>query len=129
MSGVQLGGDWVVVVLAAVAAMSIDRLQMTIARRRIPGFYQQVAGGGPGHADRGRRGGHPAGRRRPARRSPRTSSSCSPGSRFIGTLQDALLPRVLAHLTAKHADPRRCSTTAGIITGVSGGLTFADMMA
>jgi signal transduction histidine kinase len=44
--GVQLGGDWLVVVRAAFAAMGIDRLQMMIARRRIPGFYQQVAGGG-----------------------------------------------------------------------------------
>ena len=40
-----LGGDWLVVVLAAVAAALVDVLQRRMGRRRLPAFYQQVAGG------------------------------------------------------------------------------------
>lgn len=42
----QLGGEPAVVLLAAISAMLIDRAQMSMTRRRLPGFYQQVAGGG-----------------------------------------------------------------------------------
>lgn len=41
----QLGGDAVVVGVAMLAAICIDRLQLVMTRRRLPGFYQQVAGG------------------------------------------------------------------------------------
>ena len=71
--GVQLGGDWLVVLLAAVAAMSIDRLQMMIARRRIPAFYQQVAGGGVATLIAVGRLGDSARRRRRSSSSPPTS--------------------------------------------------------
>src|SRR3954469_15185486 len=43
--GMVLGGDWVVVLLAAAAAMLVDAIQRQLRRRRLPGFYQQVAGG------------------------------------------------------------------------------------
>ncbi len=43
--GVFLGGGPVVSASAAVAAVLIDRVQMVMARRRLPFFYLQVAGG------------------------------------------------------------------------------------
>ncbi|RYB95862.1 threonine/serine exporter family protein [Nocardioides oleivorans] len=43
--GVFLGGGVVVSAVAAVAAALIDRVQMALARRRLPFFYLQVAGG------------------------------------------------------------------------------------
>ena len=42
---VFLGGDWLVALIASAAAMTIDRLQLVLARRRLPTFYLQVAGG------------------------------------------------------------------------------------
>jgi uncharacterized membrane protein YjjP (DUF1212 family) len=44
-TSVLLGGDAVVCALAFVAAAGIDRLQRAMSQRRLPGFYQQVAGG------------------------------------------------------------------------------------
>jgi uncharacterized membrane protein YjjP (DUF1212 family) len=43
--GVFLGGGVVVTLTAAVAAALIDRVQLVLARRRLPFFYLQVAGG------------------------------------------------------------------------------------
>jgi uncharacterized membrane protein YjjP (DUF1212 family) len=43
--GVFLGGGAVVSAVAALAAVSIDRVQILMARRRLPFFYHQVAGG------------------------------------------------------------------------------------
>jgi uncharacterized membrane protein YjjP (DUF1212 family) len=40
-----LGGGWFVSLIAFVMAMSIDTMQRTMSRRRLPAFYQQVAGG------------------------------------------------------------------------------------
>ena len=44
--GVFLGGGPIVSAVAAVAAVLIDRVQILLARRRLPFFYLQVAGGG-----------------------------------------------------------------------------------
>ena len=41
----MLGGDALVIAVAFVAATAIGRLQLGMARRRLPYFYQQVAGG------------------------------------------------------------------------------------
>src|SRR3954468_10686342 len=41
-----LGGGAVVAAIAFLAAVVIDRVQRWLSVRRIPGFYQQVAGGG-----------------------------------------------------------------------------------
>ena len=41
----MLGGDALVITVAFVAAVAIVRLQLGMARRRMPYFYQQVAGG------------------------------------------------------------------------------------
>ena len=43
--GLLLGGDPEVIAIAFVAAVCIDRLQLVMARRRLPSFYRQVAGG------------------------------------------------------------------------------------
>jgi uncharacterized membrane protein YjjP (DUF1212 family) len=43
--GVFLGGGLVVAAIAAVSAMSIDRVQLLLGRARLPFFYLQVAGG------------------------------------------------------------------------------------
>ncbi len=43
--GVFLGGGVVVSAVAALAAVLIDRVQILMARRRLPFFYMQVAGG------------------------------------------------------------------------------------
>ncbi|WP_307861837.1 threonine/serine exporter family protein [Nocardioides sp. SYSU D00065] len=43
--GVSLGGGLVVLAVAAVAAVLIDRVQLALSRRRFPYFYLQVAGG------------------------------------------------------------------------------------
>ncbi len=121
--GVQLGGDWLVVLLAAVAAMSIDRLQMMIARRRIPAFYQQVAGGGVATLIA-------------------VGASATPldvdvqlvvtanivmllaGIGFMGALQDALTG---FYITAGARLTEALLATAGIIAGVSGGLGLASV--
>ena len=43
--GLQLGGTAAVVAVAFIAAVAIDRLQLVMARARLPGFYRQIAGG------------------------------------------------------------------------------------
>jgi uncharacterized membrane protein YjjP (DUF1212 family) len=119
--GVQLGGDWVVVLLAAIAAMGIDRLQMSIARRRIPGFYQQVAGGGLATLI--------------AVGAAATELDVDvelvvtanivmllAGIGFMGALQDALSG---FYITAGARLTEALLATAGIIAGVSGGLGLA----
>ncbi len=40
-----VGGDWIVSIIAFVVAVVIDRMQREMTRRRLPAFYQQVAGG------------------------------------------------------------------------------------
>ena len=119
--GVQLGGDWLVVVLAAIAAMGIDRLQMSIARRRIPGFYQQVAGGGLATLI--------------AVGAAATELDVDvelvvtanivmllAGIGFMGALHDALSG---FYITAGARLTEAMLATAGIIAGVSGGLGLA----
>jgi len=116
---VQLGGDAVVTLIAAFAAVVIDRLQLGIARRRIPFFYQQVAGGLVATLIA-------------------VGSSASPlavdvslvvtanivmllaGVGFMGAIQDALTG---FYITAGARITEAFLSTAGIIAGVSGGLS------
>ena len=39
------GGDWIVSVIAFCVAIAIETMQREMSRRRLPAFYQQVAGG------------------------------------------------------------------------------------
>jgi len=122
--GLMLGGDWLVVALAMFAAMAIDRLQMAIARRRIPAFYQQVAGGGLGTLI--------------AVAAAATSLDVNvqlvvtanivmllAGIGFMGALQDALTG---FYITAGARLIEAMLATAGIIAGVSGGLGLASVV-
>jgi uncharacterized membrane protein YjjP (DUF1212 family) len=121
--GLVLGGNWVVVVVAATAAMLVDLLRRQMSRRRLPNFYQQVAGGllatliAVGLAS--------------------TSTDVSPslvistsivmllaGVNFLGAIQDALTG---FPVTAGARLLEAFLATAGIVAGVSGGLKVADL--
>ncbi len=122
--GLLLGGDWLVVVLAAAAAMLVDLLQRQMGRRRLPVFYQQVAGGllatliAVGVAAT------------PADVSPSLVISTSivmllAGVNFLGAIQDALTG---FPVTAGARILEAVLATAGIVAGVSGGLQVADVL-
>ena len=122
--GLLFGGDWLVVLLAAVAAMLVDLLQRQLGRRRLPAFYQQVAGGllatliAVGVAAT------------PADVSPSLVISTSivmllAGVNFLGAIQDALTG---FPLTAGARILEAFLGTAGIVAGVSGGLQVADVL-
>jgi uncharacterized membrane protein YjjP (DUF1212 family) len=122
--GLQLGGGAVVVASAFVAAVCIDRLQLVMARRRIPFFYRQVAGGGvatliaiavaatPLHLD-------------PSLIVTANIIMLLAGIGFMGALQDALSG---FYVTAGARLTEALLSTAGIIAGVSGGLQVADVL-
>lgn len=121
---IQLGGGPVVVALAFVASAVIDRLQLQISRRRIPTFYQQVAGGGVATLIA-------------------LAAAATPldvdvslvvtaniimllaGIGFMGALQDALTG---FYITATARLTEAMLATAGIIGGVSGGLSLAGAL-
>lgn len=120
----QLGGTLLVVGLAFVAAASIDRVLLLMARRRLPTFYQQVAGGlvaavlATGIAAV----------------VPDTDVSLMvtaniimllAGIGFMGAIQDALSG---FYVTASARILEALLATAGIIAGVSGGLTMAALI-
>jgi uncharacterized membrane protein YjjP (DUF1212 family)/uncharacterized membrane protein YjjB (DUF3815 family) len=122
--GLLFGGDWLVVLVAAVAAMLVDLLQRQMGRRRLPAFYQQVAGGllatliAVGVAAT------------PAEVSPSLVISTSivmllVGVNFLGAIQDALTG---FPLTAGARILEAFLATAGIVAGVSGGLQVADVL-
>ncbi|WP_121255955.1 threonine/serine ThrE exporter family protein [Nocardioides ferulae] len=122
--GIQLGGDAVVVSIAFVAAVCIDRLQIVLARQRLPFFYRQIAGGAvaTGLA---------------------VLCSATPldvdvslvitanivmllaGIGFMGALQDALSG---FYVTGTARITEAILATAGIIAGVSAGLTLASAL-
>ncbi len=121
--GVLLGGNATVVAIAFVAAASIDRMQLVMARRRLPFFYQQVAGGGLATVI--------------AIAAAATGLVANPslvvtsniimllaGIGFMGALQDALSG---FYLTAGARLTEALLATAGIIGGVSGGFTLAGV--
>ena len=122
--GMLLGGDLIVVVIAFLAAAGIDVLKRAMSRRRLPTFYQQVAGGllatlfAVGTAA--------------------TQLEVDPsmvvtasiimllsGIGFMGAIQDALTG---FYITAGARLLEALLATAGIIAGVSGGLTIGTML-
>lgn len=122
--GLLLGGDAIVVAIAFLAAAGIDLLKKAISRRRLPTFYQQVAGGllatlfAVGAAA--------------------TELDVDPslvvtasiimllsGIGFMGAIQDALSG---FYITAGARILEALLATAGIIAGVSGGLTVGYML-
>jgi uncharacterized membrane protein YjjP (DUF1212 family) len=122
--GLLLGGDLIVLVIAFVAAAGIDLLQRAMSRRRLPAFYQQVAGGllatlfavGTAATD--------------LRVDPSMVVTASiimllAGIGFMGAIQDALTG---FYITSGARLLEALLATAGIIAGVSGGLTVGTML-
>jgi len=122
--GMVLGGDWLVVGVAAAAAMLVDLMQRQLGRRRLPAFYQQVAGGllatliavGVDST--------------PAAVSPSLVISTSivmllAGVNFLGAIQDALTG---FPVTAGARILEAFLATAGVVAGVSGGFQVADVV-
>lgn len=122
--GLVLGGDWLVVLVAAAAAMGIDLLQRQMGRRRLPAFYQQVAGGLVATLVA------VAVAATPADASPSLIVSSSivmllAGVNFLGAVQDALTG---FPVTAGARVLEAFLATAGIVAGVSGGLEVAELL-
>lgn len=121
---VLLGGGWVVAVIAAVAAIGIEIIQRRLALRRLPFFYAQTAGGlfatllavATQAAD--------------VDVDPSLVITASivmllAGLGFIGAIQDALTG---FYVTATARILEVMISTAGIIVGVSGGLTIGRLL-
>lgn len=122
--GLLLGGNGTVIAIAFAAAVCIDRLQMVMARRRVPFFYRQVAGGGIATIF--------------AVVAAATKLNADPslvvtanivmllaGIGFMGALQDALSG---FYVTAGARLTEALLATAGIIAGVSGGLSLGSFL-
>jgi len=121
---VLIGGDLTVALLGGVSAGLIDRVQLFLSRRRIPIFYQQVSGAGlasllalvaialPMDIDA-------------AGALTANIIVLLAGMGLVGALQDALTG---FYVTAAARLMEVLLSTAGIIAGVSGGLTVADLV-
>jgi uncharacterized membrane protein YjjB (DUF3815 family) len=122
--GLLLGGGLIVVALAFLAAAGIDLMKRRMSRRRLPEFYQQVAGGlfatliavGAAATDL------------PVDPSLIVTANIVmllAGIGFMGAIQDALTG---FYLTSGARMIEALLATAGIIAGVSGGLTVGTML-
>lgn len=122
--GLLVGGAWQVAAIAALASVLVDRLQRRMSRQRWPGFYQQVAGGllatliavAASFSHVGV--------------SPSLVITASiimllAGVNFMGAIQDALTG---FPLTAGARVLEALLSTAGVIAGVSGGLTIGRLL-
>jgi uncharacterized membrane protein YjjP (DUF1212 family) len=119
-----IGGDAAVTLIAAIAAIGIEVLQRRLARLRLPFFYAQVAGAlfatllavGARALDV------------PVDPSLVISASIVQllaGLGFIGAIQDALTG---FYITANARVLEVMLSTAGVIVGVSGGLTVGGLL-
>lgn len=120
--GVFLGGGPVVSVTAAVAAGLIDRVQIVLARRRLPYFYLQVAGGAIATLLAG------AVAATPIDVDPSLVVTANiilllAGIGLMGAVQDALTG---FYLTSSARLIEAMMATAGIIAGVALGIAVAD---
>ncbi|HET8602316.1 MAG TPA: threonine/serine exporter family protein [Marmoricola sp.] len=119
----MLDGTWLSLLIAFLAAVGVDRIQRLLARRRLPAFYQQVAGGlfatllavGVGALGLGIG---------PGRVITSSIILLLAGVSFMGAIQDALTG---FPLTAGARILEAMLATAGVIAGVSGGLSVARM--
>ncbi len=116
-----LGGSPGVVGIAMVAAVVIDRLKRTMSRRRLPLFYQQVAGGAAATMIAS------AASLLPVPLDPSLVITANiimllAGIGFLGALQDALSG---FYVTAGARLTEAILATVGIIAGVSGALSLA----
>ncbi|MCW2769334.1 MAG: hypothetical protein JWR27_767 [Aeromicrobium sp.] len=119
-----IGGDLVVTVIAAVAAIGIEVLQRYLSRLRLPFFYAQVAGGlfatllAVGGSSL-----HVA--VDPSLVITASIVMLLAGLGFIGAIQDALTG---FYITAGARILEVMMSTVGVIVGVSGGLTVGGML-
>jgi len=122
--GLLLGGDLIVVTIAFLAAAGIDLLKKWMSRQRLPVFYQQVAGGlfATSFAVL------TAATQLPVDPSLVVTANIImllAGIGFMGAIQDALSG---FYITAGARLLEALLATAGIIAGVSGGLTLGQML-
>ena len=121
----MLGGDALVIAVAFVAASAIVRLQLAMARRRMPYFYQQVAGGAVATVIAAvvTRAFEPL---VPVDASLVVTANIImllAGIGFMGAIQDALSG---FYVTGGARILEAILATAGIIAGVSGGISLAS---
>lgn len=119
-----IGGDWVVTLIAAIAAIGIEILQRYLSRLRLPFFYAQVAGGlfasllavgvAATHVDVN-----------PSLVITASIVMLLAGLGFIGAIQDALTG---FYITAGARILEVMMSTVGVIVGVSGGLTVGGLI-
>jgi len=119
----QLGGGIPVVLLAAVAATIIDRLQLAMSRRRVPVFYQQIASAGVASL-------LAVAVSIPLDIEVSTAITANivvllAGLGFMGAIQDALTG---FYITAGARITEVLLSTGGIIAGVSAGLGLARVV-
>jgi uncharacterized membrane protein YjjB (DUF3815 family) len=121
---VQLGGDAAVALLAFISTAVIDRVQLVLSRRRIPVFYQQIAGAGVASLLAVATAATPL--------DVDVSSAITAnivvllaGIGLMGALQDGLSG---FYITANARVLEALLSTAGIIAGVSAGLTAASTL-
>lgn len=119
-----IGGDWIVTLIAALAAIGLEILQRYLTRLRLPFFYAQVAGGlFASLLAVGVSAVHPA--TDPSLVITASIVMLLAGLGFIGAIQDALTD---FYLTAGARILEVMISTAGVIAGVSGGLTVGRLM-
>ena len=119
-----IGGDWIVTLIAAIAAIGLEILQRYLTRLRLPFFYAQVAGGlFASLLAVGVSAVHPA--TDPSLVITASIVMLLAGLGFIGAIQDALTD---FYLTAGARILEVMISTAGVIAGVSGGLTVGRLM-
>jgi len=120
-AAILVGGDWIVTLIAFFGAVAVDTLLRAIARRRVPSFYAQVAGGilatviAIAAAES----------RLPVDPSAVITASIIlllAGVAFVGAVQDALTG---FYVTSSARALEAMLLTGGIIAGVSGGLALA----
>ncbi|KAA1425901.1 threonine/serine ThrE exporter family protein [Nocardioides antri] len=122
--GLQLGGSPAVVAVAFVAAVCIDRLQHAMTKRRLPVFYQQVAGGAVATllAAVVTRAAEPVVTMDASLVVSANIIMLLAGIGFMGAIQDAMSG---FYVTGSARLLEAVLATAGIIAGVSGGLSLA----
>lgn len=122
--GLQLGGTAAVVAVAFVAAIAIDRLQHAMTKRRLPVFYQQIAGGALATllAAVATRAAEPIVHMDASLVVSANIIMLLAGIGFMGAIQDALSG---FYVTGSARLLEALLATAGIIAGVSGGLSLA----
>ena len=119
-----IGGDWVVTLIAAIAAIGIEILQRYLSRLRLPFFYAQVAGGlFASLLAVGASAVHISAD--PSLVITASIVMLLAGLGFIGAIQDALTD---FYVTAVARILEVMISTVGVIVGVSGGLTVGRLL-